>query len=122
MELSKLVESGRTIRAIGIDDAHYADKTRGSTVNVAGVVCGGTRFEGMLWSHLTKDGLDSTDRVLEMIGQSKFWAQLHVVLLDGITFGGGNVIDIVELSERLKLRSSPLCEKCPTSFSSKKCC
>ncbi|MEZ6090141.1 MAG: hypothetical protein R3C05_19365 [Pirellulaceae bacterium] len=33
----------------GVDDAHYRDKTRGSEVHFSGVVCGGTRFEGMIW-------------------------------------------------------------------------
>lgn len=103
MKLAQLIQTQRTVRAIGVDDAHYADKTAGLPVNLAGVVCGGTRFEGMLWGSLTKDGIDSTDKIAELIKGSKFAAQLHVVLLDGITFGGCNVVDLPELHQQLGL-------------------
>jgi len=103
MKLDKLLASRRNIRVLGVDDAHHRDKTVGSSVNIAGVVCAGTRFEGMLWSSLTKDGLDATERIHSMIAESKFADQIHLVLLDGITFGGGNVIDVPVLSEQLEL-------------------
>lgn len=101
MELDKLLSSGRKIRVIGFDDAHYADKTRGSEVNVAGVVCSDTRFEGMLWNSIEKDGFDATDQLQTMLGQSKFSAQVQVVLTDGITFGGCNVVSLHELNRKL---------------------
>ena len=103
MEIDQLIQTRRSIRVIGIDDAHYADKTLGSKANLAAVVCGGTRFEGMLWGEISKDGMDSTDRIVELVGQSKFHAQLHLVLLDGITFGGANVVDLQEVNEQLQL-------------------
>ncbi|MFT7641913.1 MAG: hypothetical protein ACI9G1_003664, partial [Pirellulaceae bacterium] len=54
MDLNGLLNTGRNIRSIGIDDAHYPDKSMGSPVHVAGVVCAGTRFEGMLWGEEPK--------------------------------------------------------------------
>ena len=42
-------------------------------------------------------------KVAELIVQSKFIAQAHVVLLDGITFGGCNVIDLPNLHSRLQV-------------------
>ena len=101
MNIEKLLNSGRNIRVLGIDDAHYPDRTAGSVVNVTGVICASTRFEGMLWSSLTKDGLDATDRIGLMIRNSKFAAQIHLLLLDGITFGGGNVADLPALQQQL---------------------
>ncbi len=101
MELEKLLSCGRKIRVIGFDDAHYADKTRGSEVNVAGVVCSDTRFEGMLWGSIEKDGLDATDKMLRMLANSKFAAQVQIVLTDGVTFGGCNVVDLQELHTKL---------------------
>ena len=38
-----------------------------------------------------------------MLLRSKFLAQLHLILLDGISMGGFNIIDLPELSERLGL-------------------
>ena len=99
MELEKLLSCGRKIRAIGFDDAHYADKTRGVEVNVAGIVCSDTRFEGMLWGTIEKDGFDSTEKLTQLLISSKFAAQVQVIVTDGITFGGCNVVDLKQLQE-----------------------
>ena len=92
---------GRPIRVIGVDDAHYADQTPGAKVNLAGIVCGGTRFEGMLWGQTAKDGLHVTDDLIRMIQPSKFASQIHLVLLDGLTFGGCNIVDLPRLAEAI---------------------
>ena len=99
MELEKLLSCGRKIRAIGFDDAHYADKTRGAEVNVAGIICSDTRFEGMLWGSVEKDGFDSTDALSKLLLESKFSAQVQVIITDGITFGGCNVVDLNRLQK-----------------------
>jgi endonuclease V-like protein UPF0215 family len=57
----------------------------------------------MVWGELEKDGMDATDVMTAMINGSKFAEQLHLVLLDGITFGAANVVDIAALSERTGL-------------------
>ena len=98
--LSEMVRLSRRIRVIGFDDAPF-HKAPGSRVNVSGIVCSGTRFEGMLWGELTRDGLDATDVISTLLLESKFHAQVHLVLLDGITFGGFNLIDLPELADRL---------------------
>jgi endonuclease V-like protein UPF0215 family len=113
MELEKLLSSGRKIRAIGFDDAHYADKSYGSEVNVAGIICSDTRFEGMLWNSIRKDGDDATENLATMLLQSKFAAQVQVVLTDGITFGGCNVVDLEELHERLQVPVIAIMRKHP---------
>lgn len=99
MELEKLLSSGRKIRAIGFDDAHCADRTRGADVNVAGVICSDTRFEGMLWGTVEKDGSDSTSKLARLLNESKFSAQVQVVITDGITFGGCNIVDLNQLHQ-----------------------
>ncbi|OUC13950.1 MAG: hypothetical protein B0A82_14265 [Alkalinema sp. CACIAM 70d] len=102
MKLETLLEQRKTIRVIGFDDAPF---TRGQTepVPVAGVVCAGTRFEGMLWGNITADGWDATDRLIELLQASKFLDQLHLVLLDGISMGGLNVIELPRLATTLGL-------------------
>lgn len=98
--LQEVLRLERQIRAVGFDDAPFS-RAAGSPVNVSGVVCSGTRFEGLLWGEATKDGLDATDTVCDMLLGSKFHEQVHVVLLDGITFGGFNFVDLPVLAERL---------------------
>ena len=101
MELSELLRRDRTIRVIGFDDAPFQ---RGQTkpVAIAGVVCGGTRFEGMVWGEIEADGWDATETVCNLLINGKFLPQLHLVLLDGICMGGFNVIDLPQLTQRLE--------------------
>jgi len=101
MSAVRLPRAPRGLRAIGFDDAPFV-RRRGARVDVAGVVCRGTRFEGMLWGHTRKDGWGATDCVVEMLRGSKYLAQVHVVLLDGIAFGGLNVIDLPALADAVE--------------------
>lgn len=101
MDLEALLRHQRTIRAIGFDDAPFVRRSA-SPVAVAGVVCAGTRFEGMLWGQIQADGWDATDNLCQMLMGSKFLPQLHIVLLDGISMGGFNIIDLPKLAEQLQ--------------------
>lgn len=101
MDLVDLLRRKRTIRVIGFDDAPFIRRSR-HPVAVAGVVCAGTRFEGMVWGELQADGWDATEVLSGLLLESKFLPQLHLVLLDGITFGGFNIVDLPELATRLQ--------------------
>jgi len=100
--LEKLLQLNRTIRVIGFDDAPFFDRHYGACVNVAGIVCAGTRFEGMVWGSVQKDGDDATDVLNQLLWQSKFYEQVHLVLIDGLAVGGFNLIDLPELAQRLQ--------------------
>ncbi len=102
MNLASLLKLNRTIRVIGFDDAPFI-RGAGGKVNLAGIICGGTRFEGMVWGELQEDGFDATETICKLLTGSKFLPQLHIVLLDGIGFGGFNVVDLPTLAEKLKL-------------------
>ncbi len=90
----------RIIRAVGFDDAPFARRRRGE-VGIAGVVCAGTRFEGLVWGRVRQDGWNATNAVVRLLLHGKFLPQVHLVLLDGIAFGGFNVVDLEALSARL---------------------
>ncbi|MBD2355464.1 DUF99 family protein [Tolypothrix sp. FACHB-123] len=102
MKLESLVKLNRTIRVIGFDDAPFI-KGVDEQVSLAGVVCAGTRFEGMVWGKIHQDGFDATEVICNLLIGRKFLPQLHLVLLDGIAFGGFNVVNLRELSLRLQL-------------------
>lgn len=91
---------GRTLRAIGFDDAPFTRGRRGP-VGVAGVVCAGTRFEGLVWGRIRQDGWDATEVLVRLLSGGKFLPQLHLVLLDGIALGGFNVVDLAALASAL---------------------
>jgi endonuclease V-like protein UPF0215 family len=102
MQLESLLRLGRVIRVIGFDDAPFSRRA-GTSVSVAGVVCGGTRFEGMVWGEVEQDGLDATETICKLLIGGKFLPQLHILLLDGIGFGGLNLIDLPELASQLEI-------------------
>lgn len=101
MKLESLLRLKRVIRVIGFDDAPF-ERHSTEVVPVAGVVCGGTRFEGMVWGEIQQDGWDATDKLSQLLLGGKFLPQLHLILIDGIGFGGFNLIDLPELASRLE--------------------
>ncbi|GAA6620919.1 DUF99 family protein [Scytonema sp. NUACC26] len=102
MKLESLLTLKRTIRVIGFDDGPFLRGT-GGKVPIGGVVCAGTRFEGMVWGEIQQDGLDATETICKLLLSSKFLPQLHIVLLDGIGFGGFNLVNLPELAHKLQL-------------------
>ncbi|MBW4692570.1 MAG: DUF99 family protein [Lyngbya sp. HA4199-MV5] len=100
MELEALIRLRRTIRVIGFDDAPFVRRAN-DPVAVAGVVCAGTRFEGMVWTQVQPDGWDATERLTQTLLHSKFLPQVHLVLLDGISLAGFNVVDLPLLAKQL---------------------
>ncbi len=89
--LKKLLELKKSIRVLGFDDVPF--EFNDSKVNIIGSFCINTKFEGMLFSEVDKDGNNSTDVLIDIISKSKFYDQTNIILLDGIAFGGFNVID-----------------------------
>ena len=91
------------IRVLGIDDGGFVPRTKG-TADVVGVVYrGGYWLEGVMHTKVAIDGLDATEKMAEMIRGSPFHGEVRVVVLDGVTFAGFNVVDIADLSRRVEL-------------------
>ncbi|MFH0890032.1 MAG: DUF99 family protein [Candidatus Aenigmatarchaeota archaeon] len=87
------------IRIVGWDDAPFDKKDR--EVRIFGAIFrGGTWFDGLLSTTITVDGDDSTEKITAMINKTRHMNQLRIIMLDGITFGGFNVVDIAELNEK----------------------
>ncbi len=82
---------------IGIDDGKFTSKTKGSALIVGVVFRGGSSIEGVMHTRIIIDGLDATEKLALMINNSPHRKQLRLVMLNGITFGGFNVVDIQKL-------------------------
>lgn len=96
---------GVSPRLIGFDDAPFQSRPRiqGSEVHAVGIVTSADRFEGMLYvDKIAQDGDNAQQRLYESLTASKFHAQVHAVLLDGVTMGGFNVIDITYLAHMVQ--------------------
>jgi len=96
-----LARRGLGLRLIGFDDGPFT-RAPEARVPVSGVVCRDVRFEGMVFTWATRDGDDATDVIVSALLGSRFHAQVHGVLLDGLTMGGFNVIDLEALAERVQ--------------------
>lgn len=107
-----LLQQQKQIRVMGIDDTPFV-KGSGEPVAVAGVVCSNTRFEGMIWTRVEEDGENATAVLIDQVSRSKFHAQLHLLLLDGVALAGFNVVDLQALSAALGLPCVTLMRKAP---------
>lgn len=85
---------------VGFDDAPFPRTHRGD-VSVVGVVCSGTRIDGVLRAHVRRDGQNSTRVLAELVRRSPFDEHAQAVLLQGITLAGFNVVDIHGLADTL---------------------
>lgn len=88
------------IRVLGFDDSAF-DKNSESLVPVIGVVFRGGKFlDGVLKTEVKVDGLDATEKIVKLINSSRHKQQLKVIMFDGITLAGFNLVDIKEINEK----------------------
>ncbi|MFN2146622.1 MAG: DUF99 family protein [Anaerolineales bacterium] len=87
---------------IGLDDCPFSQDFRGA-VQVVGTVYAGLRLDGLLVGEVEKDGFDAADRLVELVSRSKFAEHVQLIMLQGITLAGFNVVDVFDLHERLDL-------------------
>jgi len=91
------------IRVLGIDDGVFTPHSK-ELVDVVGIVYrGGYWLDGFMHTKVRVDGLDATEKLAEMITSSPHYPQLRVIMLNGVTLAGFNVVDIEELCQRVKL-------------------
>jgi uncharacterized protein len=91
------------IRVLGVDDGKFIPHNQG-IVNVVGVVFRGGRWlDGVMHTTISIDGFDATEQIASMINSSPHCKQLRLVMLNGITFGGFNVVDLNRLNLATKL-------------------
>ncbi|MBI1971837.1 MAG: DUF99 family protein [Candidatus Aenigmarchaeota archaeon] len=102
----------REIRIIGWDDAPFEKKDK--TVAIFGAIFrGGLWMDGLLSTKIRIDGDDSTKRIAASINKARHKGQLRIIMLDGITLGGFNVVDIEKLHEETGMGVIAISRKMP---------
>jgi endonuclease V-like protein UPF0215 family len=86
------------IRVLGVDDGMFTPHVAGWVPVVGVVFRGGYWLDGVMHTKIMVDGFDATDKISSMITGSPHFRQLRVVMLDGVTFAGFNVVDINALN------------------------
>ena len=101
------------IRVLGIDDGKFASHTEGKVIVVGVVFRGGLSIDGVMHTTIAIDGLDATEQLVSMINISPHHRQLRLVMLNGITFGGFNIVNLKKLNAATKLPVLALTRKKP---------
>jgi endonuclease V-like protein UPF0215 family len=114
---SKLKEE---IRILGFDDGAFTPRSA-QPVPVIGVVYrGGKVLDGALTTSVSVDGIDATEKIVKLINQSRHKQQLKVIMFDGITLAGFNVIDIKKVHEETRIPVIVINRKHPNLLKVKK--
>lgn len=93
----------REVRVLGVDDGFFTPHVEGWAPVIGVVFRGGEWLEGVMHTEILVDGLDATEKIGNMIVNSPHYEQLRVIMLNGITFGGFNVVDMNVLNVATRL-------------------
>jgi endonuclease V-like protein UPF0215 family len=85
---------------IGFDDAPFEREHRGP-VRLVGAVCARTRLDGVVSGFVSRDGVNSTACMRDLVQHSQFRDHVRAVLLQGIAVAGFNVVDVHALHREL---------------------
>ncbi len=92
----------KEIRIIAWDDCAFRFSQK--SVRIVGAIFrGGDFMDGLLSTIIRKDGMDVTQKMCESILKTRHYDQLSLVLTNGISFGGLNILDINELHRQTRL-------------------
>ncbi|MGA1821603.1 MAG: DUF99 family protein [Thermoplasmatota archaeon] len=107
----------RETRIAGIDDGPY-DRDSEETIIIATVCRMDGYIDAVIPGSICTDGTDSSERIGDLLGSSKYIEQIRFILSDGGCLGGFNVLDIGDLSKRLSIPVITVSDKRPdqTSF------
>ncbi|MEM3455123.1 MAG: DUF99 family protein [Candidatus Micrarchaeia archaeon] len=93
------IKIDKNIRILAVDDTPRIN----SSSFLIGIVYRNGIVEGAVSTKITYDGNDGTEQIIKMIKRSRFSNQIKLILLNSITMGGLNIIDISKLSASLSI-------------------
>jgi endonuclease V-like protein UPF0215 family len=101
------------IRILGVDDSPFPSHTTEEVMLVGTVFRAGNWLDGVLSTYIHGDGTDGTEKIIDMVKNSRNLGQLGVIMLDGITFGGFNLVNIREIFESTSVPVIVIMRKIP---------
>ncbi len=85
------------VRILGVDDGSFEPRSKVAVPLVGVVFRGGQWLEGVIRTYIERDGTDVTERLVDMVNKTRHKGQLRVIMVDGLTFAGFNVLDAREV-------------------------
>lgn len=107
------------MNVIGFDDGPFPRDHRGDVLLV-GVVCSGTRVDGVISGKIRRDGANATRVMIELVRASQFGAHVQAIMLQGIAVAGFNVVDVHGLSAALQIPVLVVTRRAPDMASVKR--
>ena len=98
--MKKIVK--KEVRILGIDDSPHTRKDK-EVLCVGVIYRGGNYLDGLLSFKIKKDGKDATEKIIKSVNKSRHKNQLQLIMIDGITLAGFNLVDIKEVNKKTKL-------------------
>lgn len=99
------------IGVIGIDDAPF-NKFDKEALIIGTYMRGNSIVDEISFKKIEKDGFDSTEKILKIV-KDKHFTKINAIFLDGVTFGGFNIADIVKIYNETEIPVIAVMEKEP---------
>ncbi|MBA2861578.1 DUF99 family protein [Methanococcus maripaludis] len=99
------------IGVIGIDDAPF-NKFDKEALIIGTYMRGNKIVDEIYFKKIEKDGFDSTEKILKIV-KDKHFTKINAIFLDGVTFGGFNIADIVKIYDETKIPVIVIIERKP---------
>lgn len=103
----------REIRILGVDDSPFPVHTTQPVMVIGTVFRAGEWLDGVLRTYIQGDGRDATTKIINMVNSTRHKDQLGVIMLDGVTFGGFNVINIRKIFQATEIPVIVIMRKYP---------
>ena len=102
----------KQIRILAIDDSEFTFKNK--TVPIIGVLARIPSYiESVLKNQIYVDGRDANEIIISMVQESRYYEQIRLILIDGVTLGGFNIVDISDLYKKLNIPIATITRKKP---------
>jgi len=92
----------KEIRIIGFDDGPFVKGSKGKVPVIGSIFRGGLFLDGLIRLDIDIDGTDATEKIINALEKTRH-EDIRIVMLDGITFGGFNIVNIEKLYKETKL-------------------
>lgn len=95
-------------RVVGFDDSFNNE-----IAYLVGCIMCRDYVEGFLIDKIEVDGLDVSEKIVDLVSKSKFRRQIRCILLSGLTFAGFNIADVGLINSELDIPVIVILEKFP---------
>jgi len=94
----------RKLNVLGVEAGQFSAGVRGTGIQrtvLVGVLMTGSRIESVSFSAVQVDGLDATDRLIDMVGRDHL--RIDLIVSGSVCLAGFNLLNLPEISRKLSV-------------------